>query len=83
MLIDVRYLFLNKYMQYYSITVPDTSDILLRAQMKTMKNEECAERVPESERNNVKPFHLCAEGRFGADEATGLEDDSCQVIYSI
>lgn len=51
--------------------------------MKTMTNEECADRVPESERNNVEPFHLCAGGQFGADEATGLEDDSCQVTYSI
>lgn len=55
------------------------SNILLRTEMRTMTNEVCSERVPEGDRDNVRPFHLCAEGRFGPDPSNNLEDDSCQV----
>ena len=64
---------------YFGFLITVFSDILLRTEMRTMSNERCSDRVPEADRVNVRPFHLCAEGRFGPDASNGLEDDSCQV----
>ena len=64
---------------FFFFLITAFSNILLRTEMRTMSNERCSDRVPEADRENVRPFHLCAEGRFGPDASNGLEDDSCQV----
>ena len=61
------------------------SDDLLKADMKTITNEECIEKAPKKEKKNVYPSHICAHGGFGDDpddEDSVTEEDSCQVIWS-
>jgi len=58
------------------------SDDLLKAEMRTMTNEECIKKAPESEKEDIFPSHICAYGRAEADSESGLEDDSCQVTLT-
>ncbi len=53
--------------------------------MKTMTNDECKDKVEQhisaSKKDEIKLFHICAFGRYGADDSNGLEDDTCQVYF--
>ena len=61
----------------------DSSDILLKTDLKTMSNKVCTDIIrafsgPKTA-TVVEPSHICAGGRYASNPSTNLENDSCQV----